>query len=165
MYPPYPPSSKTPVARLKILTLDPKEADVRVVAQYNPKEVQIDQSMGWTDPPTKDRALGLEFGGKGPRTMSIELLFDGAEEARSVRRELDALEGLTHNLGTGKDAHPPRITVLWGESADDSLPRFPAVIESMSVKCQMFSADGKILRATATLKLKEAGTLGIKKAG
>lgn len=156
-------SQKAPAAFLKILTLDPREADVCVTAQYNPKEIQIDQALKWNEHPAKQFELGLEFGSKGPRTMSLELMFDGAEQARSVRPELDAIHGLTENLGKGKLAHPPRVTVIWGDARGDSLPQFAAVIESLSVKYQMFSTDGKVLRATATVKLKEAGMLGVKK--
>lgn len=158
-------SVKQPLAKLKILTLEPNDAgDVRVVAQFNPKEVQIDRTVPWTPHPSKDDSLGLEYTGGTARTMSIELLFDAAEMSRSIRKELDALYSLTQHLGTGKaQKRPPLLTVIWGDSVDESLPRFPAVIESLSVKYQMFSADGKVLRATATVKLKEAGSLGIKK--
>ena len=158
-------SSQQAKSKLKILTLEPKEdGDIRVEAHFNPKEVQIDRTVPWQAHPSKDDSLGLEYTGGSARSMSIELLFDGVEDCRSVRAELDALQSLTENFGKGKaEKRPPLVTVVWGNSVE-ALPQFPAVVESLSVKCQMFSSDGKVLRATATVKLKEAGALGIKKA-
>jgi hypothetical protein len=43
--------------------------------------------------------------------------------------------------------------VAWG---DRGLPKFQCVIESLSTKYSMFSSDGQPLRATCTVKLKEA---------
>ena len=48
---------------------------------------------------------------------------------------------------------PHHCVVSWG---DRGLPKFQCVIESLSTKYTMFSSDGKPLRATCTVKLKEA---------
>ncbi len=153
-------SKLDPLAKLKIVPVD--DGPQTVVAQFNPKEVQIDKSVGWQDCPTKNGSIGLEYtGGKGARSISIELLFDRTEEkGASVREDLDALHALTMNVGSGAAVkRPPLVLVLWGDSMDHSIPNFPAVIESLSVKFQMFSSDGRVVRATATVKLKEAGTI------
>jgi hypothetical protein len=42
--------------------------------------------------------------------------------------------------------------VSWG----GALPKFECVIESLSTKYTMFSSEGMLLRATCTVKLKEA---------
>jgi hypothetical protein len=148
-----------PTAKLKIIALDPKREE-RVIAQFNPKEVQVDKAMQWQDHKSSDGTSGLEYTGGGTRTISLELFFDGAEEARSVRPDLDALHSLTEHFGTAHgQKRPPVVMVIWGSSVDDSIPSFPAVIESLGVKYTMFSDDGKVVRATATVKLKEAGTM------
>lgn len=156
-------SVKHPLVRLKLVPAEPGPETVE--AQFNPKEVQIDKTIGWQDHPAKDGSFGLEFtGGKGARTMSIELLFDGSEQCRSVLPEIDKLNALTLNVGTAPALkRPPTVLVVWGAAVDEVLPRFPAVIESLSVKYQMFATDGRVLRATATVKLKEAGTIFTKK--
>lgn len=148
-----------PTAKLKIIALDPSRTE-RVIAQFNPKEVQIEKAMTWKDHKAANGTSGLEYTGGGIRTITLELFFDGVEDARSVRPDLDALQGLTEHFGTGDgEKRPPVVMVIWGDSMDDSIPSFPAVIESLSVKFQMFSAGGKVLRATANVKLKEAGTM------
>jgi len=155
-------SIKDPLSKLKIIPVDEGPLTRTVIAQFNPKEVQIDKSVGWTDQPTPTGSIGLQYtGGKGARSISLELLFDRSEvKGESVRGDLDALHALTMNVGAGiAKKRPPLVLVLWGDSMDHSIPNFPAVIESLSVKFQMFSTDGRVIRATATVKLKEAGTI------
>ena len=52
--------------------------------------------------------------------------------------------------------------VSWGGA---KLPNFECVIESLSIKYSMFSSEGDPLRATATVKLKEAQAVDKKKSG
>lgn len=152
-------SARMPLARLKIFALDPQRQE-RVVAHYNPKEVQFDKTIKWDDHKGSDGSFGLEYSGNGSaRTFTIELLFDAAEQNESIRPHIDALHALTENVGSGvAEKRPPIVLVLWADP-EKSIPSFPAVIESLSVKYQMFSSDGLATRATATIKLKEAGTV------
>jgi hypothetical protein len=48
---------------------------------------------------------------------------------------------------------PHQCVVAWGGRG---LPSFKCVIESLSTKYTVFSGDGEPLRATCTVKLKEA---------
>jgi hypothetical protein len=50
---------------------------------------------------------------------------------------------------------PHMCVVTWGTT----VPTFKCVIESLSVKYTMFSDQGVPLRATCTVKLKEADTV------
>ena len=52
-----------------------------------------------------------------------------------------------------EERRPHHCIVTWG---DGGLPRFDCVIESLSIKYTMFSEAGIPLRATCTVKLKEA---------
>ena len=166
-------------ARLHIGPVNKSEGE-DVSADYNPKELQVDKSMPWEkhsytnkngDTAKNDRGnLHLEFTGAEGRTMSIELMFDAYETGTTfagatVAASVAALEKLTSVIDPKSPdenkRRPPLCVVAWGEQG---LPRFTCVIESLSTKYTMFSSDGTPLRATCTLKLKEADTLSTKDA-
>jgi hypothetical protein len=159
--------------KVTIFTLD-KGKDVQVQAQYNPKEVQVDKAVAWSkkdgNTAPSDQPL-LEFSGGQGRTMSLELLFDGYEEDKDVHAEyvskLLDMASIIKADGTAEQKRPPLIGVVWGGGKDDTskLPAFKGVIESLSTKYTMFAADGKPVRATCTVKLKEADKLSLKAAG
>jgi hypothetical protein len=148
-----------------------------IAGDYNPKELQVDKTVPWSkhsysnkngDTAKSDRGnLHLEFTGAEGRSVSIELLFDGYEgnSLRPVAESVRQLELLTNVMHPNSDKEderrPPLCLVAWG---DKGLPTFKCVIESMSTKYTMFGSDGTPLRATVTLKLKEADTLSTKDA-
>jgi len=164
-------SKAPPKETLFSLTIfSPDPPNPKVSAQYNPKELQVERSVPWTEhkstnsgqPAKKGEsqnergALSLEFTGTQPRNVTVELLFDGFEKNISVLPQLEVLE----QLATVRDPtskveemrRPYRCIVVWGEV----MRSFRCVIEQLSIKYQMMSPDGKVLRATATVKLKEA---------
>ena len=163
-------------ARLYIGNIDPIDGgDVHVFGDYNPKELQVDKSMPWSkhsysnkngDTAQNDRGnLHLEFTGAEGRSMTIELMFDGYEANESVAPRVASLEKLTSVMDPQADdekkRRPPMCVVAWGNKG---LPKFTCVIESLSTKYTMFGPDGTPLRATCTVKLKEADTLSTKDA-
>jgi hypothetical protein len=158
-------------AKLKLGSLD--EPGLNVEAQYNPKELQIDMNVPWKKPDAATKTgnqeggagsspLELEFTGAEGRSLTIEMLFDGYEGEKSGRyvKVKDMVETLT-KLATVRKAtsndeqmrRPHHCVISWG---DGGLPKFQCVIESLSTKYSMFSTDGEPLRATCTVKLKEA---------
>ena len=163
--------------KLQIGAVDkvPGFPDTGVSCHDNPKELQVDKSVPWSkhsysnkngDTAKNDRGnLHLEFTGAEGRTMSIELMFDGYEQNTSVADKVGYLELLTNVLDPKSEdenkRRPPMCVVAWGKKG---LPSFRCVVESMSTKYTMFSSDGVPLRATVTLKLKEADTLSTKDA-
>jgi hypothetical protein len=161
-------------ARLHIGPVNKGEGE-DVSGDYNPKELQVDKTMPWSkhsysnkngDTAKNDRGnLHLEFTGAEGRSMTIDLMFDGYEKNKSVAGEVAKLERLTNVIDpTSNDENkrrPPLCVVAWG---DQGLPRFTCVIESLQTKYTMFSSEGAPLRATCTLKLKEADTLSTKDA-
>lgn len=139
-----------------------------VAAQYNPKELQIDKSIPWQKNPqsnkSPDKGIQLEFTGAEGRSMSIELLFDGYEKNESIAGWVDMLNAMASPIKPGStdenERRPHLCLVRWG----DTIPTFRCVIESLSTKYTMFSDAGVPLRATCTLKLKEADTVSMAKA-
>lgn len=160
-----------PTAKLTIGSLDD---GTTVEAQYNPKELQVDQTVPWRKPDAANQTgsqqgsggggnkdpIALEFTGAEGRTMSVELLFDEFEPSGrrvDVAGRIAALEKLARVRDASSPdenlRRPHQCVVAWGGRG---LPSFKCVIESLSTKYTMFSSDGKPLRASCTVKLKEA---------
>jgi hypothetical protein len=161
--------------RLSALTIFSTEnMKLRVEAQYNPKELQIERPVPWVkhqltnsgsarakaDAAAGRGHLQLEFTGSESRSMTIELLFDGFEQNRSVEPQIDILDALAQvrdpQSSVEEMRRPYRCVVLWGET----LRKFQCVIESLTVKYTMFSRTGVPLRATCMVKLKECDSTG-----
>lgn len=157
-------------AKLTIGSLD--ESGLNVSAQYNPKELQVDQNVPWKKPEAATKTgsqtggggsspLEVEFTGAEGRSMTIEMLFDGYEpdggRAVDVRGEVDKLTKLATvrdpDSNDEQKRRPHHCVISWGSRG---LPKFECVIESLSTKYSMFSSEGEPLRATCTVKLKEA---------
>ena len=129
-----------------------------MVAHFNPKEVSVDRSVPWQKQ-TKGPAH-LEFTAGEPKTMSFELMFDTFNI--SVEIEIDNLHKLADVVPALK--RPPRVKVIWGAPGDSvarddalaGISSFEAVIESVAVKHTTVTPDGKVVRATANVKFKDA---------
>ncbi|HEX2692066.1 MAG TPA: hypothetical protein VHN14_35900 [Kofleriaceae bacterium] len=155
-----------PSAKISIASIDPGYTNLEVQADYNPKELQIDKSVPWQKNPqankSPEKGIQLEFTGAEGRSMSIEMLFDGFEDNKPVAGKIETLNKLASPLVPGStnenERRPHRCVVTWGSNKS-----FRCVIESLSVKYTMFSPDGDPLRATATVKLKEADVVGMAK--
>ena len=156
-------------AKLCIGSLD--EPELEVYAQYNPKELQIDKQITWQEHKSRNNRSknrqdksaqdDLEFKGSPPRSMSIELLFDGYEIGESVERDIIALEKMASVPTPEAPAReeerrrPHHCIITWGAGTGGMRP-FRCVIESLAVKYTMWDHGGLPLRATCTVKVKEA---------
>jgi len=169
-------NSRSDAGVIFIGSLDPGETALTVEAQYNPKELQVDQNVPWQKKNQANKApkpgggsapkgdpagIELEFTGAEGRSMTIELLFDGYETGTSVAPQVDMLYKLASVIkpGSTKEAErrPRKCVCTWG----DTVKAFSCVIASLSVKYTMFSEDGDPLRATCTVKLMEADALSL----
>lgn len=158
------PSSKSGV--VSIASLD---TSIQVDAQYNPKELQVDKTVPWQKKSqankTQETGIQLEFTGAEGRSMTLELMFDGFETGTSVAGNVDTLNTMASVLDPASAdetrRRPHMCVVTWGTT----VPTFKCVIESLSVKYTMFSEQGVPLRATCTVKLKEADTVTGKSEG
>jgi hypothetical protein len=155
-------------AKLCIASLD--TPSLQVAAQYNPKELQIDKSLSWEEHKGRDNQAekpnddseqdDLKFKAGPPRSMTIELLFDGYEEHQSVEPDVIALETLASVQNPEAPAsqqhkrRPHHCVIAWGASRSGMRP-FLCVIESLAVKYTMWDSGGMPVRATCTIKVKE----------
>lgn len=154
------PKSIDPEAKLTIASMD--DTDKQVSGTYNPKEVQIDKSVPWSKhKDSKSDNPHLEFTGAEPMSMSFEMMFDAVEQNGSIQQTVTTLLDMARIIESQKRPH--QVKVLWGSSGTDFLPEFVGVIESVSTKYQMFSKEGKPMRATCNIKLKQASQLSFKK--
>lgn len=150
-------SLPTPI-KCRIQNLDGGVGDY-VEAYFNPKEVGIEKSVPWNKHKnsTADRPV-LEYTDPESRELTIELLFDTFEEKDSVYLlYIKYLEQLTKVIPDKK--RPPMVLFTWG----NYFPGFMGVISGLSLKYTMFLTDGTPCRATATVKIKEAEALAVKK--
>jgi hypothetical protein len=162
-------SKKEKIEKISIGSLD---GGPKVYAQYNPKELEISKTVPWSKvneanksngKSTQDQGIHLEFTGAEGRSISVELLFDGYEADRGVdvAQCVSDLETLASVRVPGSqkedERRPHRCVVTWGGVLTD----FRCVIESLSTKYTMFSSDGKPLRATGVVKLKEADVVSM----
>jgi hypothetical protein len=159
------------LAKVKIASLD---GDLHVEAQYNPKELQIDRSIPWT-PHDKNNADGLqlEFTGGQGRELGLELFFDGYEtdgvlgkKGETVASQVDKLNEMASvrkpTSTVDDERRPHHCFVIWGGLIKDK-NSFQCVITSIQTKYTMFKSDGTPLRATCTVKLKEASRVTMSK--
>jgi Contractile injection system tube protein/Phage P2 GpU len=156
-------------AKLTIGSVDNPDDDHTVVAQYNPKELQIDKNVPWQKHNQANKTgsqadekgkVHLEFTGAEGRTLQIELLFDQFElKDRPGGAGPSTVASL---IGILETLRRPHLCVLtWG--SENGLPSFRCVINSISTKYTVFDRDGTPLRATCTVKLQEADILSLTK--
>jgi len=151
--------------KITIGSLDDKSISVK--AQYNPKELQVDMSVPWSKVNqannSNTQGIHLEFTGAEGRSITVELLFDGFETGKSIADDVKKLETLASvwkpDSKKEDERRPHRCVATWGKTVDS----FRCVIESLSTKYTMFSDDGLPLRATCTVKLKEANVVSMAK--
>jgi hypothetical protein len=159
------------------------EGSATVKAQFNPGTIEISQNVPWKKPdaaskgggqqkgPPKDENYNaLEFTGAEGRSMTLELLFDafeaGSDDVQTNVHKLEMLAAVRGDPSKGaeNERRPHHCVVVWGTALQNfRKDNFKCVIESLTTKYTMFSPEGKPLRATCTVKLKEAAKVDRKK--
>jgi Contractile injection system tube protein len=125
---------------------------------FNPTEYTITKTNTWTYKEVQGAALPPpEFGGGGPREISLSLLLDAAllDASQSVKDITDKLflmmEVADGQPPAGTRASPPYVTFRWG-----AMDTFKAVCTSLTVAYQLFRPNGEPIRADVKLQLKQA---------
>jgi hypothetical protein len=153
---------KPSIAKLSIGSLD--NPDLAVDAHYNPKELAWQQSVPWKAHELASHGDGdqleVEFTGAQPRTMDLEMLFDGYEDGASVEQcvaVIETLAAVRNPKGDADERRPHYCVVAWG---DRGVKPLRCVIESVTVKYTMFDRVGTPLRAVVNIKVREAHLKG-----
>ena len=156
-----PPTSIPALAKLTIVNVDEVVALDRrgtsLEAQYNPRELAVEQSAKWNPSATnKGDHPELTFGGGSGQSISLELFFDTYETGEDVHKtHVAPLQALMLVMSTTQGEsmqRPPRVKLVWGED----MPQIVAVVMSVNVKYTVFLASGRPVRATCAVKLMEA---------
>lgn len=153
--------------KISIGSLD--EGGLEVRAQYNPKDLQVDLTVPWQKVnqanKSNDQGIHLEFTGAEGRELTVELLFDAYESKGSIAGQIETIHKLASVRKPGSDKEderrPHRCVVTWGSTVKS----FRCVIESVSTKYTMFTDSGTPVRATCTVKLKEADVVSMAQGG
>jgi hypothetical protein len=161
------------LGKFSIKSLEPGSSIV-VHAQFNPKELSIDKEVPWAVPGdagggngnTKQGSGGIEmqFTGAKGRSFTVELLFDGVDQAdrANVMTSVKNLETLATVINpaskTEAERRPHWCVATWGAA----LPRFTCVITKLGTKYEMFDAQGNPVRVRCSLTLSEASSVSIK---
>jgi hypothetical protein len=106
-------------------------------------------------PVDRERGLppGVAFVLGEPQRLHLDLLFDTLALKTDVRALTELLQSIVAESQDegGEDRRPTRVAVTWG-----TLPEFEGVVQSVSTKYTMFLPDGTPVRATCTVRFKEA---------
>lgn len=145
------------VAKLAIGSLD--NTKLSIEAHYNPKELSYTRTVPWAAHELADKAskdqLEVEFTGAQPRSMEIELMFDGFETQETVQTQIEILDQLAE---VDEDLRRPHFCIVtWG---DRGIRPLRCVIESLAVKYTMVDRMGLPLRAMCNLKVRQAHLQG-----
>lgn len=164
----------SPLQKLTLVNLD---RDRDLVAQYNPKEFQVDKGASWEATTGRGDQPELTFKSSNARTLQLELFFDTFETGEDVHEVyVGPLQELAmvmpERAGEGEAGkRPPRVAVVWGNGSTpggaaghNRMPRFIGVVESVSTKYTMFLPSGIAVRATCSVKLLEADRASFKRA-
>lgn len=128
----------------------------RLSCRFNPKEITITKSSQWKRSPNKGAqdASKPEFVGTDPRTLKMELLFEGWETGSGdVSADVDKLftwSNPTAESISNNNPMPPLVVLHWGSKS-----YFEVYIKQVSAKFTLFDAQGAPIRALATCTFEE----------
>jgi hypothetical protein len=120
---------------------------------FNPKDYSITKTNTWSEKPVPGSEVPtLQYGGGGPSSLSVNLVFDSGEsEKPDVVDVSEQLMGLM-TVGDASDSdknskRPPAVRFHWGPVV------FLGVASQLTLQFTMFEADGRPTRAHVTLQL------------
>jgi hypothetical protein len=128
----------------------------RIEFLFNPTTYSIEKSAEWTrslQPGGRPTAVPT-FAGAGPRSMSVEILFDASySKTESVQPHVDLLMGLCQptmmSMLLGPPS-PPFCMFGWGQTLG-----FLAFMKSVRAEFSLFRPDGTPIRATCAVVMEE----------
>src|SRR6185312_16588516 len=101
--------------------------NLAVETDYNPKELALSRSVPWgiNNHVGKD-ALDPEFTGSQPRSMELELFFDGYEQGKTLHYVIINLERMAtpadHTATDETKRRPHYCLVTWGQGDRAAFP-------------------------------------------
>ncbi len=126
----------------------------RIEFQYNPKEFAIDKQATWKPTDAKAVSAKPQYLTSPPRSLTVELFLDSTDRkdhdiTKDVALLLTCCEPTAKSIQQNQDS-PPFVTFGWGQ-----VIQFEACVEKVAIKYTLFTPEGKPLRGTVSLSLKE----------
>ena len=125
-----------------------------IVALFNPDELSLSGSIGWTTGKAAERDVPERSFSGGDRTLSVKLLFDTYDtptlRKKDVRTEYTSKVFELTQVEDEKH-RPPYCQVWWGTAGKI----FQGVIDRLDQRFTLFMEDGTPVRATLTCTFKE----------
>jgi hypothetical protein len=128
---------------------------------FNPSKLTMNAAAKWEQPSQggNKKASAPTYKGPEPRSMDVEFTLDGWDRSgasrsneRKVADDLATLVSWTRPTKSTRDTKkpaPPTVRLSWGTAW------FPAYVATVNSTITMFDTDGKPLRATVKVSLKE----------
>lgn len=122
--------------------------------KYNPKDFSINVAAKWAPKSNKGGLLSAEYNGPVPRSVQVEMFLDESDQEQGdISKDVKELMGFVNPTADSKSKDKPtapHVDFTWGESI-----LFEGYIDSLAVKYTLFRHNGKPIRGSVTLTLKE----------
>jgi len=156
------------LAKAQLIELDAKFKDKlpggkQTIVQFNPDSLKVSFANQLATPPSgsgdKNGPQALQFVGAGTTKLAATLVFDVTSEIPTGLPVVNDVRQLTQLIayfitarpdppsGTPKTFIPPAVRFQWGSF------QFDGVMESMEETLELFSFEGRPLRATVAIGL------------
>lgn len=177
------------IAKAELREMKDKDTEAspkhRVVVQFNPETLKVTYANQVTPPTSPDAAkpapaskkpspagaqgnpASNQFVGKGSTKLSVQLWFDVSARLPEGAAETDDVLTLTRDVAYfitskpdaggsgGPQGSPPLVRFLWGTF------QFDGIVESLDESLELFSPEGKPLRASLTLGMTQSGIVDV----
>ncbi len=122
--------------------------------QFNPKDFSINVAAKWADKSNKGGLLQAEYNGPIPQSIQVEMFLDKSDEEQGdisvTVKELIKFVNPTADSKSKNKPTAPHVDFTWGESI-----AFSGYISALSAKYTLFRHNGKPVRGTVMLTLKQ----------
>lgn len=137
------------MAKVLIHVLDRKtlKKDYEISVLYYPSQYTQEMDAIHPDVEKLGRTKRIQFAGRNPETLSMNLFFDTYSTGEDVRIHTNKITNLMEYDSKGNP--PPVLMIVWGKM------NFTCVLEHVSKTFTMFLQDGVPVRATLDCRFKE----------
>ena len=155
-------SEPTPLAKAELRQLDANfeneiEPDSWAKVQFNPETLKVSFANQVQTPSGSGDQRGTparQFVGAGTTKLSLQLWFDVTGQPEDASGAVEDVRKLTQKVAffitpkkEGDTFVPPAVRFLWGSF------QFDGIVESLEESLELFSPEGRPLRASVTLNL------------
>jgi nucleoid-associated protein YgaU len=134
---------------------------VRVSFHFNPSTISFSKSARYGRNPNQSSKSdpSVQFHGTNATELKLQILLDAVEDqpTGSVQSEVEKLLSWTNVPESKRNdagASPPELRFTWGALKINKAHTFVGHLEHVDVTYEMFSRDGRPLRASVSLTLK-----------